>query len=89
MAKTITSTWQEALKLASDCKVVGAPRLRSPGHLLIQLQDPAGQRWILSVQDKTQPALNGSAIVLVPAFQIDGYAPDENDKLWGPEPEGG
>lgn len=51
MAKPITSKWQEALKLCRDSKVTMRPQVQDGGsRVLILFQDPAGQKFVLSVR---------------------------------------
>ena len=81
MAKKITSTWQEALDLLSDCWVIRKPLLNGPSELLMLMEDPAGQKFILEILTRAQPGLSGNIMVVNAVFEINIKTPEPGDRF--------
>ena len=82
MAKPITKTWQEALKLCRDSKVVARPQVTDNGaRLMLLLQDSAGQKFVLSVKAVAALEMVGNLIGLKGLHNIEALELEPND-VW-------
>lgn len=81
MAKLITGKWEEALKMLSDCKVVQTPGVPRPDTLVMVLQDPTGQQFILEVRSRPMLGTNGNLVTLSGAFEMKCMEPEPGDRI--------
>lgn len=69
MVKPITTKWQDALDMVSECKVVRKPQLVGT-ELLFLMEDPVGQKFLLQVRSKAIPGLSGNILTLAAGFEV-------------------
>ena len=82
MAKKLTATWQEAMEMVSECKVVQKPVVdAAQGTLVFLLEDPAGQTFMLSLRATVNPAMQGNIMTINTGLQIDALEPQPGDRV--------
>ena len=78
----MSKTWEDAIGMVSDCKVVAKPQVIKNGtEIQFLLEDPAGQKWALQIIAKATPALSGNIMTLVATFEINAIELQPGDKF--------
>ena len=73
--RTLNKTWQEAIALASECKIIKA-ELPGPNVLEITLKDPAGQVFKLQITSLATTGFVGNLLAVNSSFDIKALAED-------------
>ncbi len=87
MAREITKTFQEAIDMVSDCKIVAKPQIQtntSAGDTaLFLLEDPAGQAFVLRITARATPKLNGTMLTVDASHAIHCLELEAGDTFGG------
>ena len=80
MAKQLTKTYQEALKMLSDCKITAEPIVQNNGtDVAFLLEDPMGQRFFLHIQSEAMVGMNGNLLSVKSQQRIVAFEPEAGD----------
>ena len=80
MAKQITGTWQEAMKMVSNCKIMSTPNVNGP-VIEIVLQDPMGQVFAIRFVAGPVPQMNGNILTIGAQQDIVAVELEKGDRV--------
>jgi len=81
----ISTSWQDALGMLPECKIIGKPKKTLPAHLELTCKDPSGQLFMLVIEGRAQIGLDGDLVTVNPFMTTFArkLSPDELQAVQG------